>query len=51
MPSSFCMESPGPKKLRVETIAGLVFGTSSEGTPELEAYLGAGLPFGNSGAH
>jgi anthranilate 1,2-dioxygenase large subunit/terephthalate 1,2-dioxygenase oxygenase component alpha subunit len=30
-----------PRKLRIETIAGLVFGTLSQETPPLEAYLGA----------
>ncbi|HEX3549835.1 MAG TPA: aromatic ring-hydroxylating dioxygenase subunit alpha [Candidatus Elarobacter sp.] len=40
MPASFCMEDHGPRKLRVETVAGLVFGTLSEAAPPLRAYLG-----------
>lgn len=40
MPANFCLEAHGPRKLRIETIAGLVFGTFSEDTPDLEDYLG-----------
>ncbi len=40
MAESFCLEEHGPRKLRVATIAGLVFGTLSAETPELEDYLG-----------
>ncbi len=41
MPKEFRLEDHGPRKLRVERIAGLVFGTLHEATPPLEAYLGA----------
>jgi anthranilate 1,2-dioxygenase large subunit len=40
MPPSFCMADHGPRKLRVETVAGLVFATLSPETPPLRAYLG-----------
>jgi anthranilate 1,2-dioxygenase large subunit/terephthalate 1,2-dioxygenase oxygenase component alpha subunit len=34
-------ESQAPKKLRVQSVNGLVFGTLSDRTPGIEAYLGA----------
>lgn len=41
MPGSFKIEEHGPRKLRVATLAGLIFGTVSSETPPLEEYLGA----------
>jgi anthranilate 1,2-dioxygenase large subunit len=41
MPADFRVEEHGPRKLRVATLAGLVFATLSEDTPPLEDYLGA----------
>jgi anthranilate 1,2-dioxygenase large subunit/terephthalate 1,2-dioxygenase oxygenase component alpha subunit len=40
MPDAFCMEAHGPRKLRTATVGGLVFGTLSEETPPIEAYIG-----------
>lgn len=40
MPPSFKMSDHGPRKLRVATLFGLVFGTFSAETPSLEDYLG-----------
>lgn len=40
MPRDFRLEDHCPRKLRVETIAGLVFGTLDAATPPLEEYLG-----------
>ena len=40
MPDGFRMAAHGPRKLRVETVGGLVFGTLSPDAPSLEAYLG-----------
>ena len=40
MPASFCKEEHGPRKLRVSVFCGLVFGTFSEETPDIEIYLG-----------
>jgi len=40
MPDSFCLEDHGPRKLRITTLCGLVFGTLSEDTPDIETYLG-----------
>lgn len=40
MPASFRMEAHGPRKLRVATLAGLVFGSFSEDVPPIEDYLG-----------
>lgn len=40
MPDSFCKEHHGPRKLRVATLAGLVFASLSEDVPTLEEYLG-----------
>ena len=41
MPADAKPDAHAPRKLRVETLAGLVFGTLSARTPPLEAYLGA----------
>ncbi len=41
MPKDFKLEEHCPRKLRVATLCGLVFGTLSEATPPLEDYLGA----------
>ena len=41
MPPDAKPEAHGPRKLRVETLAGLVFGTLSADTPPLDDYLGA----------
>ncbi len=43
MPSSFCMEQHGPRKLRVETFCGLVFGTLAADAPSLEDYIGPSI--------
>lgn len=40
MPASFCMADHGPRKLRVETVGGLVFGTLASEAPPLREYLG-----------
>ena len=40
MPAECRPETQGPRKLRVETLCGLVFGTLSPETPALEQYLG-----------
>src|SRR5438874_852289 len=40
MPADAHPESQAPKKLRVESIHGLVFGTLSKGVPSLESYIG-----------
>ena len=40
MPESFRLEEHGLRKLRVDTFAGLVFGTLSDDAPPLSAYLG-----------
>jgi phenylpropionate dioxygenase-like ring-hydroxylating dioxygenase large terminal subunit len=40
MPAECRPETQGPRKLRVESLAGLVFGTLSPETPPLEQYLG-----------
>jgi anthranilate 1,2-dioxygenase large subunit/terephthalate 1,2-dioxygenase oxygenase component alpha subunit len=40
MPADAKPESQAPKKLRVESIGGLVFGTLSKEVPSLEAYIG-----------
>ena len=41
MPADAKPDAHAPRKLRVETLAGLVFGTLSAATPPLEEYLGA----------
>jgi phenylpropionate dioxygenase-like ring-hydroxylating dioxygenase large terminal subunit len=43
MPAECRPETQGPRKLRVESLAGLVFGTLSPETPPLEQYLGADI--------
>lgn len=40
MPDSFCMESHGPRKLRIATLSGLVFGSLDDDVPSIEDYLG-----------
>jgi anthranilate 1,2-dioxygenase large subunit len=40
MPAGFCMEAHGPRKLRIATLAGLVFGSFSDDVPPIEEYLG-----------
>jgi anthranilate 1,2-dioxygenase large subunit/terephthalate 1,2-dioxygenase oxygenase component alpha subunit len=40
MPASFCKENHGPRKLRVATLAGLVFASFSDDVEPLEEYLG-----------
>lgn len=40
MPDSFRMEEHGPRKLRVATLHGLIFGSFSEEVPPIEEYLG-----------
>jgi anthranilate 1,2-dioxygenase large subunit/terephthalate 1,2-dioxygenase oxygenase component alpha subunit len=41
LPEDCHPETQSPRKLRVETLAGLVFGTLSAAAPPLETYLGA----------
>jgi phenylpropionate dioxygenase-like ring-hydroxylating dioxygenase large terminal subunit len=40
MPADFDMAQHGPRKLRITAFCGLVFGTLSRDTPEIEAWLG-----------
>jgi phenylpropionate dioxygenase-like ring-hydroxylating dioxygenase large terminal subunit len=40
MPASFCKEAHGPRKLRIATFCGLVFGSFNEDVPSIEDYLG-----------
>ena len=40
MPESFRMEDHNPRKLRVATVHGLIFGSFSEDVPPIEEYLG-----------
>ena len=40
MPESFCMEEHGPRKLRIATVSGLVFGSLGDDVPSIEEYLG-----------
>jgi len=40
MPKDFRVEGHGPRKLRVTTICGIVFGTLSAETPDIETFLG-----------
>jgi anthranilate 1,2-dioxygenase large subunit/terephthalate 1,2-dioxygenase oxygenase component alpha subunit len=40
MPPDFCKEAHGPRKLRIATFCGLVFGSFSEDVPGIEDYLG-----------
>jgi phenylpropionate dioxygenase-like ring-hydroxylating dioxygenase large terminal subunit len=41
MPADFKLQDHGPRKLKVATFSGLVFGSYSPDTPPLEEYLGA----------
>jgi anthranilate 1,2-dioxygenase large subunit/terephthalate 1,2-dioxygenase oxygenase component alpha subunit len=43
MAKDFDMRSIGPRKLRTTTFCGLVFGTLSEATPDIEDYLGEAI--------
>lgn len=40
MPKDFKLEDHGPRKLRTTTLCGLVFGTFSDETPDLETFMG-----------
>ncbi|MDB6000164.1 MAG: putative anthranilate 1,2-dioxygenase, large subunit, partial [Rhizobacter sp.] len=40
MPASFCKEEHGPRKLRISTFCGLVFGSFDDDVPPLDEYLG-----------
>jgi phenylpropionate dioxygenase-like ring-hydroxylating dioxygenase large terminal subunit len=40
MSKSFCLEEHSPRKLRIETLCGLVFGSLSDDVPPLEEYIG-----------
>jgi phenylpropionate dioxygenase-like ring-hydroxylating dioxygenase large terminal subunit len=40
MPKGFCREEHGPRKLRIATFCGLVFGSLSDDVPPIEEYLG-----------
>lgn len=40
MPKSFCKEDHGPRKLRIATFCGLVFGSFSDEVEPIEEYLG-----------
>ncbi|HEY4066367.1 MAG TPA: aromatic ring-hydroxylating dioxygenase subunit alpha [Burkholderiaceae bacterium] len=40
MPAAFCKEEHGPRKLRVATFCGLVFGSFHDDVPPIEEYLG-----------
>lgn len=40
MPSSFCKEEHGPRKLRIAVFCGLVFGSFSDDVDPIEEYLG-----------
>ena len=40
MPADFCPRDHGPRKLRVESFCGIVFGTLSDATPDIETYIG-----------
>ena len=43
MPAGFCKEDHGPRKLRVATFCGLVFGSFHDQVPPIEEYLGAAI--------
>ena len=43
MPDSFDMAANGLDRLRVESLGGIIFGTFSDATPPLEAYIGERL--------
>lgn len=40
MPPGFCKEEHSPRKLRVATTCGLVFGSFSDDVPDIEEYIG-----------
>jgi phenylpropionate dioxygenase-like ring-hydroxylating dioxygenase large terminal subunit len=40
MPAAFCMEEHGPRKLRIATLCGVVFGSLSDDVPSIEDYIG-----------
>lgn len=40
MPESFCLEEHNPRKLRVSTLCGIVFGSLSDDVPSIEEYIG-----------
>jgi anthranilate 1,2-dioxygenase large subunit/terephthalate 1,2-dioxygenase oxygenase component alpha subunit len=40
MPPEFRTEGLGPRKLRTTTLCGIVFGTLSDATPDIESFLG-----------
>jgi len=40
MPDSFCLEQHGPRKLRIATLSGLVFGSLHDDVPPIDEYLG-----------
>ena len=40
MPAGFCKEEHGPRKLRIATTCGLVFGSFHDDVPSLDEYLG-----------
>ena len=40
MPEGFCKEDHSPRKLRVATTCGLVFGSFSDDVPDIEEYIG-----------
>ena len=40
MPKGFCRSDHGPRKLRIATFSGLVFGSLSDDVPPIEEYLG-----------
>ncbi len=40
MTADFCKEDHGPRKLRIATFSGLVFGSFSDDVPSIEDYLG-----------
>lgn len=43
MPADFRAGDHAPRRLRTAAIGGLVFGTLSDATPDIETYLGAGV--------
>jgi anthranilate 1,2-dioxygenase large subunit len=40
MPPSFCMKDHSPRKMRLENVHGLLFGSFSNEVPDIEEYLG-----------
>ncbi|RTL56829.1 MAG: Rieske (2Fe-2S) protein [Rhodocyclaceae bacterium] len=43
MPAEFCLENHNPKKLRIATVHGLVFGSLSDDVAPIEEYLGEAI--------